>query len=165
MTSTTAWIGGNLNGTNTLAWASASFTAANFNSLASGSAAVSAAINNSAALDPYMDVSFSVVVGGTTTATSQMTLYLLPLNQDGTTYGDGNSGGGATLPNAQYMAAPALNVKSGVASGGAVTGTFRGIILPPGQFVLVLANQLGVTLGGAAAAAVQQRTYRENLAA
>lgn len=159
MANTTAWVGGSLVG---LTWASAGFTATNFNSLASGSCAVSSQIDNSTALDLYADLSFSMVVGGTTTTASYMALYLMPLNQDGTTYGDGASTGGATVPNGQYLVGT-VNVLSGVASGSAVTGTFRGVILPPGKFVWVLANQLQVAMSSSAAAAVQYRSYRENL--
>lgn len=159
MTATTAWVGGNGVG---LTWSSAGFTAANFNSLASGSCAGSSQIDNSTALDLYADVSFVVTVGGTTTTGSYAVLYLLPLNQDGTTYGDGATGGGATLPSAQYQVG-AVNVLSGVTSGSTVTGTFRGILLPPGKFVWVWANQFGVTLNATASATVNYRTYNENL--
>lgn len=159
MTGTASWSSGNGQG---LTWGTANFTAANFNSLATGACQASAALDNSTALDLYADVSFSLVVGGTTTAASFLALHLLPLNQDGTTYGDGAVAGGSVLPSAAYQVG-AVNVLSGVTSGSPVIGTVRGVLLPPGKFVLVLVNQLGVPLNVAAAAAVQYRTYNENL--
>lgn len=156
---TSAWIGGNGQG---LTYGSAGFTVANFNSLASGSVVVaSSAITNTSALDIYADVSYSLTVGGTTTGTSYVALYLLPLNQDGTTYGDATANG-ATAPTAAYLVSTSTAL-SGVTSGNAIVGTFRGIILPPGNFKFAVVNQLGVALNAAAAATVSYRTYVENL--
>jgi hypothetical protein len=158
MANTTGWIAGRGQG---LTWGSAGFTAANFNSLANGAGVVAAtAIVNGTNLDLYADVSFSLVVGGTTAATSFMALYLLPLNQDGTTYGDNTTG--STLPAGAYLMSSA-GVLVGVASGSAVYGTFRGVILPPGSFKFTISNNLGVALNAAAAAVVSYRTYNENL--
>lgn len=162
MAGTAAWIAGNGNSGAGLTWFSAGFTATNFNSLAAGNQVASSVYANGTALDLYADLSFSFVVGGTTTIASYVSAFLLPLNQDGTTYGDGASATGATNPSAQYLVG-SVGVRSGIASGSAVTGTIRGIILPPGSFVWTLANNLGVALGSAAAAAVLMRTYNENL--
>jgi hypothetical protein len=155
----TSWTAGNGQG---LTYGSAGFTAANFNSLASGSCVVAAsAITNSSSLDLYADVSFVLTVGGTTTATSLLVLYILPLNQDGTTYGDGASTG-STPPVSTYQVSSVL-VASGVTSGNTITGTFRGVVLPAGNFKFAIASQLGVALNASAAATVSYRTYNENL--
>src|SRR4051794_9475755 len=72
------------------------------NSLAAGSVAVSTlVIANGTNLDILANLSFSVT--GTTPATGSPTLdvYLLPLNQDGTTYGDGIASG-TTAPSQIY---------------------------------------------------------------
>lgn len=156
MASTTRW----LVDTN---WTAATFTAGDLNSLASGGGAVStAAITNGTALDLYADVSFIVTVGGTTTATSYLTLYILPLQQDGTTYGDGAASSSSAQPVATYLAASCL-VKSGTTSGSAVSGMFRQIVLPPGDFVFAVGNNLGVALNATAAMTMKYRAYDENL--
>lgn len=157
-----SWGTGKGNSNNGLTWFTAGFTLTDFNSLANGSVVVAAsAIGNSTALDLYADVSGSLVVGGTTTTSSYLSLYILPLNQDGTTYGGGTATGG-TLPVAQYLVAT-VGVPTGITSGSAVTFQFRGIVLPPGDFKWAVANNLGVALNASAVAAVQNRTYRENL--
>lgn len=141
-----------------LTWASAGFTASDFNSLASGSCVVAAsAINNSTPLDVLIDVSFSLEVGGTTTALSVLYCYLLPLNRDGSTYGDGVATG-STLPSIGYQRGQ-IGVKSGVTSGNAVTGTFEAIRVPPGSFKLAIGSGLTVALDSTAAAAVEYRSY------
>jgi hypothetical protein len=156
---TSAWVAGNGQG---LTYGTSGFTLTDFNSLASGSVVVaSSAITQTTALDLYADVSFVLTVGGTTTATSYMTLYILPLNQDGTTYGDGVANG-STLPVATYQAST-VGVKSGVTSGNTITGTFRGVVLPPGNWKFAVSNNLGVALNATAAAAMSYRTYNENL--
>jgi hypothetical protein len=145
------------------AYASCAFTAADFNSLANGSIAImptSAAIDNTANLDDYMDVSFSLVTGGTTAATSFFSLYLLPLNQDASTYGD-NTATGATLTAPSYWMTNAF-VKTGITSGTALVGTFPTIWLPRKKFILGIANNLGVALNSSAAAAVQYNTTNIN---
>lgn len=143
------------------AWAGAGFTLANFNSLAGGSCVVAATpIANGTALDVFADFSFSFVVGGTTTASSFLTLFLLPLNQDGTTYGD-NTPTGTTPPTPMYQAAIAT-VLVGVTSGNAIVGMFQQVPLPPGSYLPVIANNLGITFNSAAAAAVQYRAYEIN---
>lgn len=144
-------------------WTSAGFTASDFNSLANGSGVLaSSAITNSTPLDMLMDVSFSFANGATTTGTgSFFVLYLLPLNQDGSTYGDGYASG-STSPVASYAVASCL-VKNGITSGGTLTGTFRGIVLPPGDFKLAIVNQTAGALNASAAATVKYRSYNENL--
>jgi hypothetical protein len=159
MAYTTRWVAGGGQG---LTYGAAGFTATDFNSLADGSTVVAAsAIANGTALDIHADVSFSVVVGGTTVSTSHFNLYLLPLNQDGTTYGDA-AATGATPPSASYLVS-SVGVKSGVTSGNAVVGTFRDIVLPPGSFKFAVQNSTSIALNSAAAAVVSYRTYDENL--
>lgn len=158
MANTTAWIAGRGQG---LTWGTAGFTAANFNSMSSGNSVVATTtIANGTPLDLYADVSFSFFTGGATNTASYLALYLLPLNQDGTTYGDGfATGPGAPAP--AYQAASAA-VIAGL-SGTTIVGTFRGIVLPPGSFRFAISNQLGAALNAAAAAVVNYRTYNENL--
>lgn len=156
MANTTRWI-------IDTAWSAAAFTAGDLNSLASGGGALSTTvIANGTNLDLYADASFVITVGGTTVAGSYFALYLLPLNQDGSTYGDGYASSTTVLPVATYQAGSAL-VKVGVTSGNTVTGTFRGIILPPGSFKFAFGNLLTVALSATAALTLSYRSYNENL--
>ena len=158
MAATTKWIGG----TGGLAWVAAGFTATDFNSLAAGNCVVaSTAIPNETNLDIYAVVSFSMVVGGTTTANSYLSLYWLPLNQDGTTYGDGTTTG-AAAPATQYWLTN-VNVLSGVAAGSAVVGTFAPQTVPPVAGKWAIVNNLGVALSATAAALVAQQLFDVNL--
>lgn len=141
-----------------LAYGTAGFTAADFNGLANGSVVVAAtAIANNTALDQYADVSFTMLNGAVaTTATSHLTLYVLPLNVDASTYGD-SIASGATAPSASYEVKD-VGVKAGVTNA-AVVGTWRGIVLPPGSFKFAIVNNLGGALANPATVTISYRTY------
>ncbi len=137
-------------------FASAGFTASNFNSLAAGSGVLaSSAIANSTANEVHerANISFSFVVGGTTVAGDFIAFYALPLNQDGTTYGDGYASG-ASSPSSAYFVA-SVPVLVGVTSGLAVTGSTDPVTIPACNFKLVVVNNMAVAMNSAAAAAVQ----------
>ena len=156
MANTTRWI-------IDTAFTSVSFTAGDLNSLASGGGALStAAVTNSTNLDLYADASFVVTVGGTTVAGSYVSLYLLPLNQDGSTYGDAYASSTSVQPSATYLAGSA-QVKVGITSGNTIVGMFRGIVLPPGDFKFAFANNLTVALNATAALTLKYRSFNENL--
>lgn len=131
------------------------------NSIVTGNAILSSVIvSNGSNLDMFMDVSFSL--GSITPSGSPyLGLYLHPLNQDGTTYGDGRFGSSAAGP-------PAANYQIGFASlvvaAQVQTGEFQlpgrrsPMLIPPGDFKLVLYNVSGVTLAGSANT-IKYRTY------
>jgi len=145
------------------AWTAATFTAGDLNSLASGGGALStAAIANGTNLDQFMDVSFVLTVGGTTIVGSYLTVFLLPLNQDGSTYGDGYASSTSVQPTAQY-AIGSVGVKVGVTTGNTVTGIITGANIPPGDFKLALGNNLTVALSSTASLTLKYRTYNINL--
>ena len=149
-------------GATTSSWTTAGFTASDFNSRANGSVVVATtALDNDSNLDLETEVSFSFEVGGTTTTASRLDLYILPLNQDGTTYGDG-AATGTTIPAGTYWVTSCL-VKTGVTSGSAVTGTFPRVQLPAADFKFAIVNNTGAALDSTAAAAVQYRTVNRNL--
>ena len=162
-----------------------SFNAGDIYAMPDGGAALSSTvITNGSSLDMLMDVSFSASVGGTTTSTSRLSLYVLPLNQDGTTYGDGfassapvasigsaslgasSLGGGSppapAQPSLSYMVRD-CKVRAGVVPGGAVVGTFPKFDLPPGNFRLAIANNLGVPFPAPPALTLACRAYNFNL--
>jgi hypothetical protein len=132
------------------AFASAGFTAADFNSLANNSFVLaSTAIDNSTNLDLWAELSGSMEVGGTTTAAHYLMLWLLPRNRDATTYGDGTPNG-TDLPGSQYCVATG-GVRVGITSGNAVFFTFRDILLPRGLFKWGISQHLGAALDSTAA--------------
>lgn len=143
-------------------YTSCGFTATDFNSLANLSQAVmptANAIDNATNLDDYMDVSFVLTVGGSTTVASFLALYLMPLNQDGTTYGD-TIGTGSVVTGASYWMTNCF-VRA-TTTGNTLTGTFPTIWIPRKRFILGIQNNLGVALAAAAAAAVQYNTTNLN---
>lgn len=149
-------------GATSTTWTAAGFTLSDFNSRADGSVVVAAtAIDNATNLDLEVEVSITAEVGGTTTTASRFDLYILPLNQDGTTYGDGQVTG-TTVPAASYWVASCL-VKTGVTSGNAVYGNFPRVPLPAASFKFAIVNRMGSALDSTANAAVDYRTVNRNL--
>ena len=152
---TEKWIGGSGVG---LTWTSC-ITASVLNSIVNGNAIISDVnIDNSTPLDVFADVSMalgSVAV----VAPNYIGVYLYPLNQDGSTYGDGRFGSSAAGPPASSYWVGNIIVPTGTAAN---EGTLRGIVLPPGQFKFVFYNQLGVTLAASANAA-KYRTYNRQV--
>lgn len=156
MASTTRWI-------IDTAFTSVTFTGSELNSLASGGAALStAAIANGTNFDQMMDVSFVVTVGGTTVTGGYVTVFLLPLNQDGSTYGDSYVSSSSAQPSAGYGVG-SIGAKVGITSGNTITGTVQFINIPPGDFKLAFGNNLQVTLSSTAALTLKYRTYNTNL--
>jgi hypothetical protein len=149
-------------GASTSTWQSAGFTASDFNSRANGSVVVAAtAIDQDTNLDLECEVSFTFEVGGTTTSASRFHLYILPLDQGGTIYGD-NVATGTTAPADTYWAA-SCGVLSGVTSGNKVYGTFPRVPLPAADFKFAIVNSMGAALDATAAADVKYRTVNRNL--
>ena len=137
-----------------LTWTDA-FSTATLNSIANGNAILSdVAITNGTALDKYMDVSVALASAAFTGTGVNVSLHLYPLNSDGTSYGDGKFATSAAGP----VAYPPVAIIPLVAATQAQTGTATGIIIPPGTFKLVLANNGGVALA-ASGNTCKYRTY------
>ena len=135
------------------------FTGSTLNSIASGNAILSdLQIDNSTAFDLFADVSIALA-SAAFVAPNYIGVYLYPLNQDNTTYGDGRFGSSAAGP-------PASNYWVGniilVAATQAQEGTLRGIILPPAKFKFVLYNQGGVALASSGNVCLY-RTYNRQV--
>ncbi len=131
-------------------WAAALSYAAAFgteiNSLAAGDTAIgSVIIDNTTTLatDGYISFSLSAT---TTAGSSYLTFYLLPLNEDGTTYGDNTATGTAT-PDAQYFCGQAFVQPP--SSGNVVGSVYIGSI-PATKFVLAVYNGTGNAFGATA---------------
>jgi hypothetical protein len=147
-------------------WATA-INGADLVSLASGATALSsvADIANQTALDLYADVSVRLTIGSATPAVGAfLGLYLVPLLDDGSTYGDGELTSGGTMARA-YPFPPAAAMPLANVSTTLLAGFAQGIVIPPGSFRFALYNGgSGITLSATAGNnVVKYRTYRLNL--
>ena len=141
-----------------LSWGTLDTTA--LNSLTSGNALLSGtAITNGTALDVFADVSL-VLASAAFVAPNFVGIYLYPLGDDGSTYGDGRFGSSAAgpPPSNYYVGSVGL-----VAATQAQTGQLIGIILPPGSFKFVVYNQGGVNWA-ASGNTLKYRTYNRAIA-
>lgn len=156
--STEKWIAGSGAG---IAW-SASIMSTDLNSLASGSALLQAAdIDNSASLDLFADFSLHLA-SAAFVAPNFIGLFLYPLNDDATTYGDGRFTSAAAMTAAN---APTPYWRGNfplVAATQAQNGTVSGVLLPPGKCRVVLWNQGGVNLA-ATLNTLKYRTYNRQI--
>lgn len=155
---TEKWIAGGLQG---LTWGGVGFST-ELNSLANGNAVLMSgtALDNSTTLDVFADISVSL--GSITPGSGApfIGIYIMPLNEDGTSYGDGRFGSAAAGPPASaYFVG---SVPCNPSSAGVVTGIIRGVVLPPGKFKLCLYNSAGVSLASSANT-VDYRTYNRQV--
>ena len=114
------------------------------NSLASGSYALSSVIiDNTSGL--LTDGTISLALGSVapSAAAASLAFFLQPLNQDGTTYGDGIASG-TVLPVSGYIGSMSWPTS---ATAAAQTGSIKvGIEIPPTKFKLGVVNNLGSAL-------------------
>ena len=138
---------------NTLVWSNALGTAPSnwqaafgteINSLASASYALSSIIISNTT-DLFTDGWISVALGSVapSAAAAALTFFMQPLNQDGSTYGDGIASG-TVLPVLGYIGSMLWPTSSTAA---AQTGFLKiGIEIPPTSFKLGVVNNLGSAL-------------------
>ena len=153
---TEKWVAGSGQG---LTWGAAFSTETN--SIVNGNAILSAtSITNGTALDLFADVSYKAGGTATTAAPNYLGLYLYPLNNDASTYGDGRFGSSAAgpPPSCYYVG----SIQFAAAASTTIAGVFTRIILPPGTFKFVLYNQSGATL--ATSNTINYRTYNRSVA-
>ena len=142
-----------------LTWANA-FTGSTLNSIASGNAIQSDLnLDNSSNLDMFMDISI-VLASAAFIAPNYIGVYVHPLNEDGSTYGDGRFGSSAAGPPSACYYVGKVDL---VAATQAQEGTLRGVLMPPGQFKIVLHNQGGVALASSGNVC-KYRTYNRSVA-
>lgn len=129
------------------------------NSIVSGNAILcTVSVANGTALDTYMDLSISLGSITSGAGSPYIGLYVYPLNQDGTTLGDGRFGSSTTaVPPSQYFGCSIPVVASATA---VIVGACTGVLIPPGTFQVVLYNLAGATLAGSANV-VKYRTYNK----
>jgi hypothetical protein len=157
---TEKWVSGSGQGLSS--WGAAFGTEIN-GGLVSGNAIQSTIVlDNSSALDIFADFSFLAGGTATTAAPAYLGLYIYPLGQDGSTYGDGRFGSAAAGPPPQcYWAGP--NIGFAAAAGTTIAGVWQRVILPPGKCVPVLYNQSGANLYNGANVC-KYRTYNRSIA-
>ena len=134
---------------------------AELNSLANGNAVLSSVtVANATPLDMLADLSISLGSVTTPAGLPYIGVYLYPLNQDGTTYGDGRfaSSTNALPPTAYY--AGTIPVVPSVAA--VIVGTLRSIPLLAGSFRFLLYNAAGVALAASANTA-SYRTFNRQV--
>ena len=161
----TAWTAGNGQG---LSWSSrtTAFGTADLTSLADSKAVLSTAtaIANGTNLDMFMDISVEITVSSSTPrAAGYIAIYLAPLQEDGSTYGDGQLTAGTQTtyvpPYSPVCIVPLANQAMTLMAGGC-----SGILLPPGSFEFVVYNYSNVTFSSTAANnVVSFRTYNIQL--
>ncbi len=156
MSLTEKWIAGTVG----LTWASIMTT--ELNSLASGNAVLgSTNLDNSTNLDMFADFSLHLA-SAAFVAPNFVGIFLYPLNDDGSTYGDGRFGSSAAMTAAN---APTTYWAGNIvfpATTAAQNGTLRGLLLPPGSWKPVLWNQGGVNFASSANT-LKWRTYDRSI--
>lgn len=159
----TAWTAGNGAG---LTWTSG-FASGDMTSMANAYAVLSSAsaISNGSNLDIYADVSVEITIGSATpSAGAYIAVYIAPLQEDGSTYGDGSYTAGTAKnlvpPWPPVCVIPLQSTNATTLLAGACTG----IVIPPGTFNWVILNESSITFSGTAANNVMKfRTYNINL--
>ena len=152
---TEKWIAGSGVG---LTWTTV-FGTATLASLASGNAIQSDAVTNGTALDIFADVSL-VLASAAFVSPNTVGVYLYPLNEDGTHYGDNKFASAAAGPPASTYFVGNIVIP---AVTGAAYGTLTGIIMPPGSFTFVVYNNSGVAFAGSGND-LKYRTYNRSVA-
>jgi hypothetical protein len=153
MTTSSSWVAGNGVG---FTWTTAFGAEYTSTTCASGSAvASSVVITNQTARDMFCDFSFQLASLIVPAGSPFVGVYLYPLNQDGSTYGDGRFASAAAGPPPSAYSVGNVGVVVGTQ---AQNGTLTGITIPPGSFKFVFYNGTGVTTAAASNVA-KYRTY------
>lgn len=136
-----------------LTFTNCGFTLTDFNSRANNGFVLGTTTQtNATSLDLEAIVSFEFKVGGTSIAGACVLIFLMPLNRDGSTFGDATATGSA-LPNGYLW--DVVPVPVGITSGNLVRGTSRARRLPFRDFRWGIGNGTGVALHSTADAQVQ----------
>jgi hypothetical protein len=116
-------------------------------------------------LDMFAEISLRLTVASFTPSSgSYLGIYVVPLLDDGSTYGDGTLTSGSTITRAPpYPLAGIVPLESSAAIT-VMAGFIPRIELPPNKFRFALFNNSGVSLSGTAGNnIVKYRTYDMNL--
>lgn len=159
----TEWTAGNNNG---YTW-TAAFGAADMTSLANGSTVQSTAqsFTNQTAQDQFMDISgVWTVTSATPPAGAYVAIYLVGLNQDGTTSGTGETSSGTTITRALAQTPICVMQIETATATTKFAGNCYNVPIPPGTFNLAVFNGSGASFSSTNAnSAVSYRSYNINL--
>lgn len=161
MANKTAWVAGSGAG---LTWTEAIKTGdmasmSNLNTVLS----TDADIANGTNLDQFADISFSLTISSSTiTAGANLAFWLYTLNQDGTSYGDGQFVAGTAANKTPTFPPCAVFPLVAAAAQTTLVGTVTGIVIPPGSFRWAIQNNSGFALTAGTQTA-KYRTYNINL--
>lgn len=152
---TEKWIAGSGVG---LTWTNLMTT--ELNSIASTNCILGAtSVAGGTSLDIFADFSLTLA-SAAFVAPNYIGLYLYPLHDDGSTYGDGRFGSSAAGPPPATYWVGNIGI---VAAAQAQTGILSRIILPPGTWKPVLENRGGVALASSGNI-IKYRTYNRSIA-
>ncbi|SRR6266404_5916437 len=161
MASRTAWTAGNGQGLTygTLINSADLVSMANANTVLSSVADIA----NGTFLDMFMDISFSFAISSSTiVAGANIAFWIELLNQDGSTYGDGQLAPGTPAAKTPSPAPDGTFPLFAAASQTTLVGTVRRLELPPASFRVAAQNNSGFTFT-AGTQACKFRTYNLNL--
>lgn len=160
MANRTTWTSGNGQG---LTWGTL-INSADMASMTNAQTVVSsvADIANGTNLDMFMDISISLAISSSSVvAGANLAFWIYDLNQDGSTYGDGQFTNGTAASKTPAFA-PIAAIALPTATLTTLLGYVNGIVIPPGSFRVAIQNNSGFTLTSGAQT-VKYRTYNLNL--
>lgn len=166
MANRTSWTAGNGVG---LSWTTAfnATSGADLNAgLTNGQSMLSSssAITNSTALDQLAALSFVGALGSSSAiaAGANLTFWIAPLNEDGSTYGDNLLTAGTAFSGTPAWG-PAAVIPLYPSTRTSVIGSATSIVLPPINFLWIMQNNTGFTLGTGTTNVCKYITYNQNL--
>jgi len=157
----TAWTAGNGVG---LTWTTL-INSADMASMGNGYTVLSsvAGVANGTNLDQYMDLSFKLAIASSTIAAgANIAFFIYLLQQDGTTYGDGQLTAGTAANVSPTFPPCGVFPLVAAASQTNLVGNITGVVLPPGTFKIAVQNNSGFALTSGTQTA-SYRTYNQNL--
>ncbi len=161
MTSKTSWVAGAGVG---LSWTTL-INSADMLPLTNGQSVLSTSTaGNATSLDMFMDISVNTVIASSATSSgANLAFWIYPLQQDGTTLGDGKlTAGTAASLTPPWAPAAVIPLNVGAAQTNLI-GQADGIIIPPGTFAVTIQNNSGYSFTSGATQTVKYRTYNINL--
>lgn len=116
-------------------------------------------IANGTALDMFMDISAVLAISSSTiVAGANLAFWLYALEEDGSTYGDGQLASGTQRATTPAFAPCSVMPLVAAASQTALVGFSQQIMIPPGSFRVAIQNNSGFTLTSGTQT-VKYRTY------
>jgi hypothetical protein len=157
----TAWTAGNGVG---LTWTTL-INSSDMASMTNGQTVLSSVsdIANGTNLDQFMDISAICAISSSTIAAgAALTFFLYALQEDGSTYGDGQLTAGTAASKTPAVVPCGSIPLYAAASQTTLVGFLQGIIIPPGSFRVAMQNNSGFALTSGTQT-VKYRTYNINL--